>query len=186
MSEWKESAKKDVLLLVKKYDKIVKENRANRYKEEETKKDFILPLFRALGWNVEDSSEVTAEERISKNRVDYGFRINGVSKFFLEAKALREDLDDPKFLEQAVYYAFYRRCPWAVLTNFETVKILNAEWEAPNYSYSRFREIKCNEFLDEFEDLWLLSKESFEQGSLDKLAEKYGRAKKTPIDKQLE
>ncbi len=29
-----------------------------------TKKDFILPLFRTLGWNVEDSFEVTAEEKI--------------------------------------------------------------------------------------------------------------------------
>lgn len=40
--------------------------------EEETKRDFVLPLFRALNWNVEDSREVSAEENISKKRVDYG------------------------------------------------------------------------------------------------------------------
>ncbi|HKZ45116.1 MAG TPA: N-6 DNA methylase, partial [archaeon] len=76
--------------------------------------------------------------------------------------------------------------PWVVLTNFETVKILNAEWETPYYFSSHFMTIKCNEFLDRFEDLWLLSKESFEQGLLDKLAEKYGkRTKKVSVDKQL-
>jgi type I restriction-modification system DNA methylase subunit len=143
-------------------------------------------LFRALGWNIEDSNDVTGEEKISKGWVDYGFRINGVPKFFLEAKALGENLDNQKFFEQAVNYAYYKRCPWAVLTNFETLKILNAEWETPYYFSSHFMTIKCNEFLDRFEDLWLLSKESLEQGSLDKLAERYGKkTKKASVDKQL-
>lgn len=182
----RESAREEIRLLVEKYNRIVKEERDIKSKiEERTKKDLIRPLFeRVLGWNFED--DVTAEEKISKGWVDYGFRINGVPKFFLEAKALSENLDDEKFFRQAVNYAYYKRCPWAVLTNFETVKILNAEWEAPNYLYSHFMTIKCNEFLDRFDDLWLLSKEGFEQGSLDKVAEKYGkRTKKTSVDKQL-
>ena len=45
------------------------------------KKDLVLPLFRALGWDTEDSTEVTAEEIISKKRVDHGFRINGILNF---------------------------------------------------------------------------------------------------------
>jgi len=182
----KEHAKEEVRLLVEKYNRIVKEERDIKSKEEErTKKDLIRPLFeRVLGWNFEE--DVTAEEKISKGWVDYGFRINGVPRFFLEAKALREDLDNQKFFEQAVNYAYYKRCPWAILTNFETLKVLNAEWEAPNYLYSHFMTIKCNEFLDRFDDLRLLSKEGFEQGLLDKLAEKYGkRTKKVSVDKQL-
>ena len=43
----------------------------------------------------EDSNEVTAEEKISKKRVDYGFRINGIPKFFLEAKSLKESVTVP-------------------------------------------------------------------------------------------
>jgi type I restriction-modification system DNA methylase subunit len=184
----KSSAREEIKLLIEKYNKLIQTRRDIRSKEEElTKKDLILPLFRrVLGWNTEDSKEVTGEEKISKGWVDYGFRINGVPKFFLEAKALSENLDDEKYFRQAVNYAYYKRCPWAVLTNFETVKILNAEWEAPNYLYSHFMTIKCNEFLDRFDDLWLLSKEGFEQGSLDKLAERYGKkTKKTTVDKQL-
>jgi type I restriction-modification system DNA methylase subunit len=182
----KSSAREEVKHLIEKHNMLTQTKRDIKSKEEEmTKKDLIRPFFeRVLGWDFEE--DVTAEEKISKGWVDYGFRINGVPKFFLEAKALGENLDNQKFFEQAVNYAYYKRCPWAVLTNFETVKILNAEWEAPNYLHSHFMTIKCNEFLDRFDDLWLLSKEGFEQGSLDKLAERYGkRTKKESVDKQL-
>jgi hypothetical protein len=181
-----ESAREEIQVLLERYNGMMQKERNIKSKEEElTKKDLIRPLFeRVLGWNFEE--DVTAEEKISKGWVDYGFRINGVPKFFLEAKALREDLDDEKFFRQAVNYAWYKGCPWAVLTNFETVKILNAEWEAPNYLYSHFMTIKCNEFIDRLDDLRLLSRDSFQQGLLDKLAEKYGkRTKKTTVDKQL-
>jgi len=182
----KEKAKREIANLVKKYDRVVEENRVKKYNEEMTKKDFILPLFRALGWSVEDSNEVTAEEKISKKRVDYGFRIDGIPKFFLEAKSLKVDLDDERFFEQAVSYAWHKGCTWAVLTDFEAVKILNAEWKAANYLQSHFTTFRFHEFLKRFDELWLLSKDSFEKGLLDKEAEKWGKkTKKTSIDKQL-
>ena len=182
----KEKAKKEIENLVEKYNRILEENRVKEYNEEMTKKDFILPLFRALGWNVEDSNEVTAEEKISKRRVDYGFRIDGIPKFFLEAKSLKANLDDPKFFEQAVSYAWHKGCTWAVLTDFEAVKILNAEWKAANYLQSHFTTIYSRAFIDRFDELWLLSKESFKRDSLDKKAEKWGKkTKKTSIDRQL-
>lgn len=182
----KENAKQQIKGLLEKYRKVVAEKRLSKYKEEETKKDFILPLFRALGWNVENSSEVTAEETISKGRVDYGFRISGIPKFFLEAKALKEDLDNPKFAEQAINYAWHKGCIWAVLTDFESVKIFNAEWKTTDLFQSHLKTIPCQEFLGRFEELWLLSKESFEQGLLDKEAEKWGKkSKKSPVGEQL-
>jgi len=182
----KDEARSEIEKLVVKYNKIVEDNRVKTYNEEMTKKDFILPLFRALGWNVEDSREVTAEEKISKGRVDYGFRIDGISKFFLEAKSLKADLDKEEYFEQAISYAWHRGCTWAVLTDFEEIKVLNAEVKAANYLQSRFIAIKCNDFLDRFDELWLLSKESFEKGLLDEKAEKWGKkSKKASIDKQL-
>lgn len=78
----KERANEEIKKLIEKYKKVVEEKRFSKYNEEMTKKDFILPLFRALGWNVEDSNEVSVEEKISKGRVDYSFRINGIPKFF--------------------------------------------------------------------------------------------------------
>ena len=182
----KNLALKTIKALLEKYQEAVRDGRVSKYNEEMTKKDFILPLFEALGWKTSDSREVSAEEKISKKRVDYGFRINGIPKFFLEAKSLREDLDNPKFFEQAVSYAWHKGCTWAVLTNFVRVKILNAEWKAENYLQSHFLTLEQWEFETKFDDLWLLSKEAFTSGKLDEIAERYGKkTKKMPIDKQL-
>jgi len=62
----KERRKEEVKFLVEKYNRLVEAGKVKSYNEEMTKKDFILPLFRALGWSVEDSEEVTAEEKVSK------------------------------------------------------------------------------------------------------------------------
>jgi type I restriction-modification system DNA methylase subunit len=182
----KETAKQDIKVLVDKYNKIVDEGRFSKYNEEMTKKDFILPLFRALGWKTEDSGEVTAEEKISKKRVDYSFRITGIPKFFLEAKSLKADLDNAQFIDQAINYAWHKGCTWAVLTDFESIKIFNAEWKTANPLQSHLKTIQCNEYMDRFNELWFLSKEGFEQGLLDREAEKWGKkTKKSPVDKQL-
>jgi tRNA1(Val) A37 N6-methylase TrmN6 len=173
--------------LVERYQETVKEQRISKYNEEMTKKDFILPLFEALGWKTDDSREVTAEEKISKKRVDYGFRINGIPKFFLEAKSFKENLDERKYIEQAINYAWHKGCTWAVLTNFESLKIFNAEVKTEHPWLSQFKPtLHYNDFLGRTEDLLLLSRESFEKGLLDKEAEKWGKkAKKMPIDQQL-
>src|SRR3990170_2105266 len=118
---------KKIKALTEKYEEIAKEGRLNKFNEETTKKDFILPLFEALGWKTLDSREVSAEEKISKKRVDYSFRINGIPKFFLEAKSFKEDLDNKAFVEQAINYSWHKGCTWAILTNFESIKIFNAE-----------------------------------------------------------
>jgi len=184
----KETSKRAVEELVEKYKKVLSEGNVSKYNEEMTKKDFILPLFRCLGWDVENSSEVTAEEKVSKKRVDYSFRINGIPKFFLEAKSLKEQLDKDnyRFYKQAVEYSWYKGCTWAILTDFEHMRILNAEVKSTNPLQSQFRWIDYNEYLTRFEELWLLSKESFEQGLLDKEADRLlKRTKKQKVDQQL-
>ncbi|MBU0756619.1 MAG: N-6 DNA methylase [Nanoarchaeota archaeon] len=182
----KETAKEEIRKLIEKYNRLVESGKLKSYNEEMTKKDFILPLFRILGWNVEDGDEVTAEERISGGRVDYAFRIDGIPKLFIEAKALKVDLDKIEFAEQAINYAWHKGATWAVLTDFEGVKVFNAEWKSQNPLQNMFFAINCSQFLDRFEQLWLLSRESLENGIIDNEAEKWGKkAKKIPVDKQL-
>ena len=182
----KENSKREVQKLIEKYDTVVKEKRVNIYNEEMTKKDLILPLFRALGWYTEDSTEVTAEEKISKKRVDYGFRINGIPKFMLEAKKLKEDIINTKYVEQAIDYSWNKGCTWAVLTNFESIIIFNAEWKGESLWHNRYKTIESKEFLQRFDELWLLSRESFEQKLIDIEAEKVGKkVKRISVDKQL-
>jgi type I restriction-modification system DNA methylase subunit len=182
-----EVTRQEIRKLVEKYNRVAEEKRINQYNEEMTKKDFILPLFHALGWNTEDSSEVSAEEKISKKRADYSFRINGIPKFFLEAKPIKADLNKPEYIEQAINYAWHKGCPWAVLTDFENIKIYNAEWKSENpIQQNLLKDIPCSSFIERFDELFLLSKEGFEKGLLDKEAEKWGkRTKKISVDKQL-
>ncbi len=186
----KEQAKEEVKKLVDKYNRIVESGSIKGYSENGTKKDFITPLFKALGWDVENEysdDEVKNEEKVSKGRVDYSFRINGIPKFFLEAKALKEDLDNIKFVEQAINYAWHKGCTWAVLTDFEAIKIFNAEWKSTNPLQAQFGQaLPCQLFLEKFDTLWLLSRESFENKLLDIEAEKWGKKiKKISVDKQL-
>lgn len=179
-------ALQEIKALTESYEQIVKEGRVNTFNEESTKKDFILPLFEALGWKTKDSREVSAEETISKKRVDYGFRINKIPKFFLEAKSLKGDLDTPKFVEQAINYSWLKGCTWAILTNFETIRIFNAEWKTERPFQNHFRTLHCSDFLKRFDELWLLSRESFEANALDEEAERLAKkTKRMPVDKQL-
>src|SRR5271157_5128722 len=81
VQSWDEnSAKAEVGRLVDDYQRAKSDGRYSRFSEEETKKDFILPLFGALGWRV-TSADVSAEERILRGRADYGFKVSGVTKF---------------------------------------------------------------------------------------------------------
>jgi len=179
-------AKFVVAQLVDKFRELESKGKIARYNEEETKKDFILPLFKALGWDTENSTEVSAEEQISKGRVDYGFRINGIPKFFLEAKSLKTDLKNPKFIEQAINYAWLKGCTWAVLTNFKELIIYNAESSDISPVQSLFKRLYCTRFVEDFDDLSLLSRQSFEGNRLDKVAESWGKIiVRNPVDRQL-
>ena len=181
--------KLEIQKLVDKFEQVKTKGKYKSYNEENTKKDFIIPLFRALGWNVENSEEVKAEEKVSKKRVDYAFRINGVVKFYLEAKSLKESISEPKYAKQAIEYAWNKSVPWAILCNFEGIRVFNAEWKWDDKQPMRnqFLDLRYTEFLDScFKYLTWLSRESFEQSVLDKQATILSKkVKKLPIDKQL-
>jgi len=177
MPPTKEQAKEEINKLIEKYERIKADGRIKRYNEEMTKKDFIVPLFGALGWDVynKKADEVTAEEKVSKGRVDYAIRINGMPKLFVEAKPLKADLDDPKWAKQAINYAWHKGVVWAVLTDFEEIKVFYAEFKSKYPLQSQFLRLSYRQYLEEFDQLWLLSRESLERGLLDKLAENVGK-----------
>lgn len=177
--------------LIHKYEELKASDEVRKYNEEMTKKDFIQPLFEALGWNVynrsKKSDSVSAEEKVSKGRVDYGFRMNGIPKFFLEAKSLREDSINYKieYLRQAIDYAWMKSCSWAILTNFESLVVINADVKESNLTSSIFFVLHPADFLDDYR-FRLLSKKSFETGGLDEEATRWGKRQfKKPIDAQL-
>ncbi|MBI4318230.1 MAG: N-6 DNA methylase [Chloroflexi bacterium] len=155
------------------------------YNEESTKKDFILPLFKALGWNV-DSSEVAAEQQVSSGRVDYAFIVDGVTRLYLEAKPLRDEtLEQTKWIEQAISYGYNKGVPWVVLTNFRQFMGFNTLRGAKQATDS-FPNLTADLFLPEFEWLWLFSREALLSGALDEKARVFGKAPTLhPVEQQL-
>src|SRR5271157_4532695 len=182
-------AKSNVRGLVEKYNQMIASGRLKNYNEENTKKDFLTPLFRELGWDVENTKtqdEVTNEDKVSKGRVDYAFRINGIPKFFLEAKALNKGLNESEDSLQAINYAWHKDTTWAILSDFKTLIIYNAEVKGKTISDARFIMLTCDQFVDQFQKLWWLSKQAFIENLLDKEALSWGKKlRKTKVGDQL-
>jgi hypothetical protein len=81
---------------------------SGEYNETETRREFIDPLFRALGWDIDNEAgyaeayKDVVHEDVTKvggatKAPDYAFRIGGTRKFFVEAKRpgvnIKEDTD---------------------------------------------------------------------------------------------
>lgn len=174
----KEEAKQQIQKLVEKYQRVAETGKIKSYNEAQTRNEFIEPLFEFLGWdmrNLTTDNEVTTEENVSGGRVDLAFRFNGIPALFLEAKAMKVNLDEWKWAEQAINYSWNKSVTWAILTDFESIKIFNAEIPPKSISQNLFIELNCRDFINRFDQLWLLSKESFEQKLLDKEAQKWGK-----------
>jgi hypothetical protein len=169
--------------IVHKYEVLTQKEKKS-YNEANTVNVFIRPLFEALGWDFSNIDEVEAEKTIVKGRVDYVFKVKKVSKFCVEVKSLRHDLTDED-RGQAISYAYNKGVTWAILTNFERTQVFNAEVKGDLKS-AQFLDLRCEGYLAEFEDLWLVSKESALSDELDKKAEKYGKlARRIPVEKKL-
>src|SRR3989344_5204400 len=170
----KNQAKADIQKLIEKYETAKASGKIKSYTEEQSKKNVILPLFEALGWAVNDN-EVTAEEQISGDRVDYGFYLNGRIKFYLEAKKISADLNREDFAKQAIRYSWNKGTTWAVLTDFEGLIVFNALSPEKSLHGKKYFEIPYTEYISRFDQLWLLSKKAFSENLLDQEAEKHGK-----------
>ena len=96
-------------------DKRKSDRKLSAYNEDCVKQGIILPILHLLGWNTSDIDEVTPEYNVGKGKVDYSLRIEGKSKFFIEAKNAGEDLK--RHEEQFLKYSFRQGIELAVLTN---------------------------------------------------------------------
>ncbi len=168
-------AKIKIQNLIRKYEAVKAIGKISKYTEEDTKKNFIIPLFEALEWNVYDRSEVTAEEQVSGDRVDYGFYLNGRIKFYLEAKKLSADLHREDYAKQAIRYSWNKGVTWAVLTDFESLVVFNALSPEKSLAGKKYLSFTYKEYFTRFDELWRLSKEAFSEDVLDKEAERVGK-----------
>ncbi len=109
-----QSFRKDVEALVAKFEQDKHHYLAKGYPEAQVRIDFLNPFFAALGWDIENKDHKPPHDRdviveVSPEtslRPDYNFRINGATKFFVEAKAPWVPRDDVNHIMQAKTYAW--------------------------------------------------------------------------------
>ena len=107
------SFKQDIQSLVSKFEQDKNHYLQKGYPEAQVRIDFLNPFFDALGWDIENKAHKPPHERNvivelspeTSLRPDYNFRINGNTKFFVEAKAPWAPLDDVNHIMQAKTYA---------------------------------------------------------------------------------
>jgi type I restriction-modification system DNA methylase subunit len=154
--------------------------------ENATRQGYILPMFRAIGWNIDNINEVSPEEKVSRGFVDFSFRIGGVPRFFLETKKASEDLNDPRWVQQVIDYSWTKSVTWALLTDFEGLRVFNAEWKETDPFRAQFVEFDLDTYLTDFDRLWWFSREETQVGRLEREADKVGkRIKRLPVSQHL-
>ena len=187
----KDGSKSKVLALVRNY--LENQDKLRTQSEFDTRTKFIDRMFEALGWDVFGEvipDEVEREQPVKtresgKKKADYTFKINGITRLIVEAKAVGEDIENEVFETQAITYAFNRACSWAVLTNFISTRVffVDIKGGTPFYRIDLATE---GAFNANFETLWYLSKESILANALEAEAKRRGFAvEKIKIDKQL-
>jgi type I restriction-modification system DNA methylase subunit len=154
--------------------------------------DFLNPLFKALGWDIENKAQKPPHERDvivelspeTTGRPDYNFRINGATKFFVEAKAPSIALDDVNHILQAKSYAWStKEVYFVILTDFEEFKLFDASLK-PNPKFpdeGLIFDFKYTDYPDNIEKLWELSRGRVEQGSLEALLPRDTKSKRLRI-----
>ena len=113
-------------------DRIARHEREN-IGEQDTKAALIVPVLRALGWDVEDLEDVKLEyrRRPPDNPVDYALFLLRTPRLFIEAKSLGSHLDDGKWAAQILAYATVAGVEWVALTDGNAWRIYNSHAAVP-------------------------------------------------------
>ncbi len=187
----------DISTLVNKY----KQHRSNylkaSYNETQLRNDFIDPLLKSLGWDVDNKKRQTqflrdviqeeyieVEDSISKKNPDYTLRVNGTRKLFVEAKKPSVNiLKSAKSAFQTRRYGWNANLGISILTNFEDLVIYDCRFK-PNSSdgehVARIKKFKYTEYEKAFEEIQdIISYHSAASGRIDDLYSVYERMGET-------
>jgi type I restriction-modification system DNA methylase subunit len=156
----------------------------NHYDEASLRNEYLNPLFRALGWDVENRAglipkhrEVEIESRTKiagrKKRADYLFRIDRTDRFICEAKKPAEELH-AGYAYQAKRYAWNKGLVLAVLTDFEEMKIyvVGSKPQPDELNVGLWKTYHFEQYLEAAQEIWnLLSRPAIADNSIEKLIE---------------
>jgi predicted type IV restriction endonuclease len=181
----KEEALKKIMLLVERFDEQIESYKRADYNETQTRRDFIDPFWKALGWDVDNENgyaesyrEVIHEDRVkvggATKTPDYSFRLAGGKRmFFLEAKKPSIDIkNDSEPAYQIRRYGWSAKMSISVITDFEEFAIYDCSSKpkaTDKASNGRIKYIVYTDYVKEFDFIWdTFSKERVLKGSFDK------------------
>ena len=160
------------------------------YNETQVRREFIDPFFEALGWDVanrqgyaEAYKDVVHEEAIKvgggTKAPDYGFRIGGTRKFFVEAKKPSVDLKaDVHPAYQLRRYAWSAKLPLSILTDFEEFAVYDCRVKpdkGDKPSTARVMYLTFDQYADRWDEIaGVFARDAILKGSFDKYAEAKG------------
>jgi hypothetical protein len=178
-----DSFQRELARLVEIFGKNLVAYKSGGYDEASLRQEFLNPLFRALGWDIENKAglipqrrEVVAESRTDTGRADYLFRPEGKPRFVCEAKRPAEEL--PPHAHQAKGYAWTIGVPLVVLSDFEELNIyivggIPKEDEA---LVGLWKHYHFRDYFAKARELWdLLARDNVASGSIDRLIESLPR-----------
>ena len=152
----------------------------NAYNEHSCRIEYIDPLLKLLGWDVENEKglapqyrEVIAENYSTRSdRPDYTVTLRGVPKFFVEAKKPAVDITkDAAPAVQTRKYGWNAKHKLAVLTNFEHLAIYDTchiAHEDDGCAVARYRLYHYTEYIEKFAEISsLISRNSVYSGKFD-------------------
>ncbi len=165
------------------------------YNETQIRREFIDPLFKSLGWDIDNTSgyaeaykDVIHEDAIkigsATKAPDYCFRIGGTRKFFLEAKKPSVDIKgDPSPAYQLRRYAWSAKLPLSILTDFEELAVYDCRVKpkrTDKSSVARILYMRYDELTARWRELAsIFSREAVLRGSFDKFAQSTRRKRGT-------
>lgn len=199
----KEAAYKKIAELVERFEEQFESYKKSDYNETQTRRDFIDPFFKALGWDIDNENgyaesyrEVIHEDRVKVGKAtkapDYSFKLVGGKRlFFVEAKKpsviVKDDIH-PAY--QIRRYGWSAKLPVSIITDFEEFAIYDCTKKplpTDKASVARIKYITFKDYLNEFGFLWTtFSKESVLKGSFDKFVQSSSNKKGTAtVDKEF-
>ena len=199
----KDLAYKKISELVTRFEEQYDFYKKSDYNETQTRRDFIDPFFKALGWDIDNENgyaqsyrEVIHEDRVKIGKAtkapDYSFRLVGGKRlFFVEAKKPSVDIKDeiqPAY--QLRRYGWSDKKSISIITDFEEFSVYDCTIKPkPNdkASVARIIYLTFRDYLKEFDFLWdTFSKEQVLKGSFDKFVQNNANKKgTTTVDKDF-
>ena len=199
----KQTAKEKIECLVIRFEEQFESYKNSDYNETLTRRDFIDPFFKALGWDIDNESgyaeayrEVIHEDKVkvsdSIKAPDYSFRLVGGKRlFFVEAKkpsiSVKEDIQ-PAY--QVRRYGWSAKLPISIITDFEEFSIYDCTKKpkpTDKPPVARIKYLSFRDYIKEFDFLWdTFSKEQVLKGSFDKFLQSDTHKKGTAtVDKDF-